>query len=432
MIKSITMPRKEKGTVIVLTAVSLIVIMGMLGLAIDLGHAYVNKTRLQNALDAMALSAAISLVNGRPLNQVVSDARITFTEYGLSSSIQATADDKNDIDVCFFNNYNEITAASPCATSTPTASSKFVRAAVIPGHLLSVATTFASFLGFTSTNIFASAVSGTVSLTNLCTLAPMLVCAGKEPDGSIDKDCFDGDPGEEIGERCYGFTIGEQKTLKLVDWKSTDLGAGNFGLLDVGNGGSDVCDAMAGNLSCTTLRTDDLANAQTGNEAGPTSCLNVRFDDRTGKFSNFAQYPISNYPADTNIIQYPTISSPTDVPPYFDNYIAGTPFTSPTNTPALAGRRVVHIPIVDCAEGAGATGSTVALHVKAMGCFLVTKKVIDTGSDPDKDKVFTEFVGDEDAHEYCGIDARSDPSPTPSPFAPARVVLFKDPVSGDA
>ena len=49
--------RKQKGTVIVLTALSLIVILGMIGLAIDLGHAYVNKTRLQNALDATALSA---------------------------------------------------------------------------------------------------------------------------------------------------------------------------------------------------------------------------------------------------------------------------------------------------------------------------------------------------------------------------------------
>ncbi len=46
---------------LVLTALSLIVLMGVAALAIDLSHAEVNKTRLQNLADALALSAAISL-----------------------------------------------------------------------------------------------------------------------------------------------------------------------------------------------------------------------------------------------------------------------------------------------------------------------------------------------------------------------------------
>ena len=57
--------QKQRGTTMLLTLVFLIGLFGAIGLATDSGHVLVNKTRLQNALDAAALSAAIS-VNGDP------------------------------------------------------------------------------------------------------------------------------------------------------------------------------------------------------------------------------------------------------------------------------------------------------------------------------------------------------------------------------
>ncbi len=51
----------EQGATLILTLLFMIGMLGMIGLAIDTGHVMVNKTRLQNALDAAALSAAIVL-----------------------------------------------------------------------------------------------------------------------------------------------------------------------------------------------------------------------------------------------------------------------------------------------------------------------------------------------------------------------------------
>ena len=55
--------RQERGAIIIFVALGLVVLIGMMGLAIDLGHAYVNKSQLQNIADACALAGA-SALNG--------------------------------------------------------------------------------------------------------------------------------------------------------------------------------------------------------------------------------------------------------------------------------------------------------------------------------------------------------------------------------
>jgi hypothetical protein len=57
---------RQHGAVAIIVALSLVVLIGMLGLVLDLGHLYVTKTELQNAADASALSGAKEL-NGTKL-----------------------------------------------------------------------------------------------------------------------------------------------------------------------------------------------------------------------------------------------------------------------------------------------------------------------------------------------------------------------------
>jgi len=52
---------RQHGAVAIIVAICLVVLIGMLGLVIDLGHLYVAKTELQNAADAAALSGAKEL-----------------------------------------------------------------------------------------------------------------------------------------------------------------------------------------------------------------------------------------------------------------------------------------------------------------------------------------------------------------------------------
>ena len=54
-------PRRQQGAVAVIFAIVITAMIGMAGLALDLGQLYVAKTELQNAADACALSAAQSL-----------------------------------------------------------------------------------------------------------------------------------------------------------------------------------------------------------------------------------------------------------------------------------------------------------------------------------------------------------------------------------
>ena len=62
-------PLDQKGAVIVVTALSLLMVLGIGGLAVDLGHLYVVKSELQRAADAGAVAGARSLFfpeNGPP------------------------------------------------------------------------------------------------------------------------------------------------------------------------------------------------------------------------------------------------------------------------------------------------------------------------------------------------------------------------------
>ncbi len=53
--------RGEGGAIIVFVALALVILVGMIGLAVDLGHAYINKSQLQNIADACALAGASAL-----------------------------------------------------------------------------------------------------------------------------------------------------------------------------------------------------------------------------------------------------------------------------------------------------------------------------------------------------------------------------------
>ncbi len=63
----------EKGQMLVIFAVLVVVLLGFVAMTIDVGMAFVEKRHLQNAVDAAALAAAQDLANGE------SDATVTAT-----------------------------------------------------------------------------------------------------------------------------------------------------------------------------------------------------------------------------------------------------------------------------------------------------------------------------------------------------------------
>jgi uncharacterized membrane protein len=77
----------QNGIILPLMVISIPVFMIMAGLVLDIGHLYVNKSRLQNAVDAAALSAAETLITNDPGKDP--------TDYGFAAFVQTLEGDGN-------------------------------------------------------------------------------------------------------------------------------------------------------------------------------------------------------------------------------------------------------------------------------------------------------------------------------------------------
>ena len=69
--------RTQKGITLVLISMVLLILLGMAAFGIDLNHQVLNKTRLQNAVDAAALAGAVVVDifnNGSTLAKAVAAA----------------------------------------------------------------------------------------------------------------------------------------------------------------------------------------------------------------------------------------------------------------------------------------------------------------------------------------------------------------------
>ena len=79
-------PRRQEGSVSVLMVIALAAMAMMAALALDGGHMMLNKTRLQNAVDAAALSGAktLSQVEGGSNSASTTRTAALFTLVQLS------------------------------------------------------------------------------------------------------------------------------------------------------------------------------------------------------------------------------------------------------------------------------------------------------------------------------------------------------------
>src|SRR5580692_822630 len=83
----------ESGSILVATALWMVFLLGILGLAIDFGHVLYVKRNLQKAADAAALAAAIELRTcGATTNcaAMQAAAQSALTENGLSATTTLT------------------------------------------------------------------------------------------------------------------------------------------------------------------------------------------------------------------------------------------------------------------------------------------------------------------------------------------------------
>lgn len=393
--------KRQKGLTLILFTLVFIVFMFFAGLAFDFNHATLNKTRLQNSVDAAALAAAVKVSDGFDTTVATSAAKAAIaTLFSSSGNTEVTVPDSS-ITVQYSNDPQDFSSGYDSNLVT------FVRVSVADVPLNSF---FIGFFGSTKQGA-ASAVAGPSSSLNFaCNIVPIAVCAATSS-GSND---------------FLGFNFHQVYELKVADHNASEMGPGNFQLLDFGSGASTVRDAIAGGFDGCVDITEN-ATTKPGNTIGPVGQgLNTRFGDYSGGGVNATDFPPDIY------VREPTTEATTDNEGnvVYDNsflysdYLAGVATcdgsASGDCTAGNKGRRILPIPMVDCV---GSGGGATTLPITSIGCFFLLQKA--PNNNGAKQGVFGEFLED------CTVQNGGFGS-VPDSEGLFKIQLYKDPGSGES
>lgn len=420
--------KSQRGAVIVLVAIGMAALILTAGWALDMGHAFLNKTRLQNTVDAAALAAA------KTLDDTGSTALAT-TEALQAFGSNAAANGNGEVSQAYASGNGSIQVTVEYSATLPpftpgAANGPYVRVRAsgftMPAWLVRVG-------GIFQKTVAANAVAGPRTLNSgstVCNIAPMMVC---------------GDPGAAN----WGYTLNSPEVLK----KSTPggqsaVGPGNFQLIQLGGPGAAIVrENMAGSYSACMVGGSTI-QTQTGNEAGPVAQgLNTRFGQYDGPMhGQQATYPPdvivdSQNPAlravervrrdpsqGYNIFQGNTqiTAANIDVLYNYQDYMAdlANP-ASYDNQPLNEGgtgafeRRVLAVPVGNCTGTVNGQGSVPLL---GFACFFLLQPAEQQGNDS---FVYGQFIND------CSVSG----TPGPNPVAgngPHIIQLYDDPASNDS
>jgi Flp pilus assembly protein TadG len=404
---------RQRGAVLATFVIAMVVMLGIVGMALDGAHGMLNKTRLQDTVDAAALSAAKTLDQTSDQVLAEAEARQMFSRNAsdLGNDEMAASYAAGDIDVAVA---FSATLHPFVAGSTP---AQYVR---VTATNFTLPTWFTPVLGFTEEKVGASAVAGpSPTIQTACNLAPMMVC---------------GDPNAAPGDH-FGYTLGTADVLKTSS-NTSEVGPGNFQLIRLGGGqgGADVREAMAGNYAGCVSSTDTVPT-EPGNTVGPVvQGLNTRFGEYLGPMAGTE----SDYPPDV-VVQEPnpplTYDSSTDTiyygsepvdgdpdPHYYgyDDYEAAVKAGTYDYTPqeqggvGVYGRRTLAVSVGDCTNTTNGQGD---VPVLGFLCYHLIQPAVQKGNESD---VYGQFID-----EGCQITGRPGPTPGSGP-GPYIIQLYKD------
>lgn len=404
--------RRQGGAVMIVFVVGMIAIVAMAGLALDGGHVMLNKTRLQNAVDAAALSGAKELDLTSDIVRARNAAILAFGTNGSSGGNselgEAYTSGTIDMEIQFSATLNPFVPG--------TGPAEYVR---VRARNFRMPAWFANIVGVTEKTVAATAVAGpSPTINQACNIAPMMVC---------------GDPA--AGPPYWGYTPGEPDVLK-TSTSDSEVGPGNFQLIRLGDnaGGADIRVAMAGNYDgCAS--SGDVVQTEPGNTVGPVvQGLNTRFGSYAGPMVGMEEtYPpdvITEQPSpplsydsgtDTILQGSTSVTSEADMSYGYDAYSDAVSYAN-YDVPPPTGqflRREVAIPIGDCSTTTNGAGE---VPVLGFGCYFLLQEAQQKGNES---YVYGQFIED------CNAGGTPGPAPGDGPGL-YIIQLYKDPGGADA
>jgi hypothetical protein len=413
-------PRRSRGAVAVVVAVSAVALTAMAGLAIDAGRLYVNKTELQSAADACALAAAAELV----CNPAVGTCPSAYLQRATAAGTYVAALNKRDFqlnpvnvaaaDVTFSTTFDSGYLPYSAGAGGASVNSKFARCTATSAGLLPW---FMALLGAASSTVTASAVATVApSGTNgVCPSVPMGACP-RPGGGSYTA-------GDWIAANASGSgnsnASGGSGLVATLMGGPYPVGAikGTFQWVDFdypGGGTNEVSERLVGTGSTCGISTASPNVAEEGVKQGAKDAYNSRF----GVYGNGANaYTYVTAPPDRTGYAYPTSGAgaiAVGTSAYADfrtRQASGTPFqgtgggsnynsnlvsqgnaqvggnttTGADHMTHGGNRRLVAMPLLN-----GCTGASNLVTIVGWGCFLLLNPMAN-GANAD---IFLEYVGD--------------------------------------
>ncbi|MGY3571807.1 TadE/TadG family type IV pilus assembly protein [Vibrio paucivorans] len=405
---SYTRKKKQTGLTLVLMTMSMLFLIGISALSIDVSHMVVNKTRLQNAVDTIALAGA-TIANrtyeASDTQAVIVDAYNKILAAPGNDEITLTAtDDGSSFDLLTVE-YSDSPNSGFSSTFPASTDMVYVRVQVSGVDLNEF---FLQAFGL-SKSVSASAVAGPVFIDGTSNILPIGMCEGSDI----------GPSGYEVG-KVYEIKTGSQSD------DPDGLGSGNFHLLDVGSGKSDVTDALVGKNTVVVSIGDEI-DSEPGNAVGPTGSIDSRFDGETLDGVYYPPDLITTEPSPAittdNVADY-NDSTALDKWTYLE-YVDDTNDclndSDCISENSSAWRRVLPVPILDC-DSASKSGGKIEFTVNSIGCFFMIQRYESSTSKGKKGQqsLFGEFI------ETCSV---VDGGATDTDTGVSRMVLFKDPTS---
>ena len=388
--------QRESGAVAITVAISMLVLLGMAGLVIDLGQMFVSKTELQNAADACALAAAREL-NSTPTTLAVltraENAGITTGKRNKVGFQDADVTFATDRDVTFSGTF----VGGYVTKATAPTDTRFVRCS---NQRTGIVPMFMQVLGFGDQQVRSTAVASLQgSSGGGCGVLPLGFCKHTLP-----VTCSN----PAVTPTANGLCKGQ---WYLGRFSSGGGATGNFNWLDFsphGGGASEVRDALQGWGNC-----DVNLGAVVHAETGVNQSVEVAWNSRFGLYKNgngqpskatappdwtgFA-YSAANWPlgrdALSNFLTMRDLARPYDASDGTKGINAYAATSSADHLSYGADRRLVFMPIVDCA-GWGPTHTTT---VSGMACALM----LSPNGMPNED-IGLEFVAEQgQSGDLCG------------------------------
>jgi hypothetical protein len=375
-------PQRQRGAVAIMVGLSLAVLIGFAGLALDGGRLYVNKTELQNAADACALAASYEL-SGAPAIPAASFTQAHNAGMLVAAKnrvgFQGAAIDPQDVTIEFG---TSLTAGAwLSAASNPPGTSKYVRCTM---QETGIAPWFMQVVGFGPQTVRALATASLNNAQTNCGL-PLAMCTkGAAPSFGLTK-------GQWVNGK-FGAGGGVTGSFNWIDYSPPNGGQSELAELLTGNGQCNMAVpnqvGQPGNMGNAAAK---AWNSRFGlYQSGSTNATNAP-PDRTGY-----SYTPTSWPEQANALNN-FIGQRTAHSNYGADVAAGNTLTglsisnayNPVTTVAQhtqfgADRRLAVAPLVNCADWA----SSQTVVIQGWACVLMLHPIASPGDD-----VYMEYEG---------------------------------------